>query len=96
MTDDGQRADLPTVVKRLQTDHNSALVLVHNDRKHIGYWDKSERAVEALALNYVQDQGFRVIHAGRRKCTVTDQQQAWAEFRRHDPTEIYGNSEGEQ
>jgi hypothetical protein len=91
-----ERDTLPTVVKRLQSAHNSALVVVHDDRtEHIGYWDKSERDVEALALAYVQEQGFRVIHAGRRDCRVTGQKQAWAEFRRRDPAEVYGSSAGE-
>lgn len=63
---DEERDALSTVVKRLQTAHNSALVVVHDDRsEHIGYWDKSECDVEALALAYMQEQGFRVIHAGR-------------------------------
>lgn len=94
---DGERDALSTVVKRLQTGHNSALVIVHDDRtEHIGYWDKSERTVEALVLDYVQEQDFRVIHAGRRKCEVTGQPQAWAEFRRCDPAEIYGTSEGKR
>lgn len=93
---DAQRDDLGTVVKRLQTDHNSALVLVHDDRtEHIGDWDKSGRDVEALALAYVQEQGFRVIHAGRRDCCVTGQPQAWAEFRRRDIEDVYDSSEGE-
>ena len=88
--------DLPTVVSRLQQRHNSALVLVHDDRtEHIGYYDKSTETVDAAALDYVQEQGFRVLRVGRRECEVTDQKQAWAEFRRRDSSAIYGDNGGE-
>ena len=54
--------DLDTVVHRLRTAHNSAIVVVHDDQtEHIGYWDKSERMLPPMALDYVQEQGFRVI-----------------------------------
>jgi hypothetical protein len=80
--------DLPTVVTRLQQQHNSALVLVHDDRtEHIGYYDKSTETVEAAVLDYVQDSGFRVLRAGRDTCEVTDRKQAWAEFRRYAPAD---------
>ena len=85
--------DLPTVVSRLQKQHNSALVLVHDDRtEHIGYYDTSTETIEAAVLAYMQDSGFRVLQAGRKECEVTGQKQAWAEFRRRDPADIYGDS----
>jgi hypothetical protein len=85
--------DFSTVVERLQKQYNSALVLVHDDRtEHIGYYDKSTETVEAAVLAYMQDSGFRVLHAGHKECEVTGQQQAWAEFRRRNPSVINSDS----
>jgi hypothetical protein len=88
--------DLSTVVERLQKQYNSALVLVHDDRtEHIGYYDKSTEAVEAAVLAYMQDSGFRVLHAGRDVCEVTGQKQAWVEFCRRDPSATDGDSDSD-
>lgn len=85
--------DLETVVHRLRTGHNSALVVVHDEQtEHIGYWDKSKRYVEVGALEYAQEQGFRVIHAGTTRCNETGQRQAWVEVRRKNPCEVYGDA----
>jgi hypothetical protein len=84
--------DLETVVRRLRTAHNSALVVVHDERtEHVGYWNKSERLVPPMTLNYVQEQGFRIIYAGMKHCGETGQKQAWMEVRRRDPQEVYGS-----
>lgn len=88
--------EFSTVLRRLQRGHNSALVLVHDDRtEHLSYYDKSVRHVEAAALEYVQNQGFRIVQAGREYCKVTEKEQAWIEVRRHDPREDDGE-DGEE
>jgi hypothetical protein len=85
--------DLDTVVHRLRTAHNSALVVVHDERtEHVGYWDKYERLVPLMTLDYVQEQGFRIIYAGTKHSDETGQQQAWMEVRRRDPQEVYSNA----
>jgi hypothetical protein len=92
----GGADELGTVVTRLQRYHNSALVQVYDDRsEHLAYWDTSTDTVDPTALDYLHDQGFRVVQTGTEHCEVTDQEQAWIEVRRQVPAEDSGAKRGE-
>jgi hypothetical protein len=94
--DPDARDDFVTVHDRLRSEFNSALVLVYDDRtEHFAYYDKSTDALDAGVLAYIQEQGFEILDAGHEWCKVTDQEQAWLEFRRHAPADRGGEG-GEQ
>lgn len=88
--------DFATVHSRLKTQHTSTVVLVHDDRtEDFEYWDERPNAIDASALAYLLEQGFEILDAGRKECEVTDQQQGWMAFRRHDPAEVFGDGGGQ-
>ena len=89
--------DFVTVHNRLQTAFNSALVLIHDDRaEQFEVYDKHPDAVDADLLAYIQAQGFEILEIGRKACEVTDQEQAYVAFRRHDPAEVSENGGDER
>ena len=89
-TDGGERDGFVTVTRRLQDEFPSVLLQVYNDRtEHIAYWDESPDTIDADMLAYIQSQGFEILEIGRKECVVTDQEQGWVEFRRHDPGEVF-------
>ena len=91
MTSTDSDDNFSTVHTRLRSEFNSVLVVVHDDRtEYFAYWDESLDAIDASALGYLLEQGFEVLDAGCKECQITDQEQGWIEFRRHEPREVFG------
>lgn len=63
--DDLDDEELATLVDRLLRNFSNVLVTVFDEEeRHIGLVDRSETGVEAVTLEHMDSQGYKVVQAG--------------------------------